>query len=344
MNKDFAECIKRMVKSHGKEILLNGNAKNLMADYCGSQFKKESFIFQRMLEAGCGKLINEADNVPEVERLLVARMEESEGLSPKSTVWLIDLLGLILRGDTGITKTPQEMEEEARAKAIAEAKARADAEAAARERAEVKAKAEADARRKAEAEAANAKAQYKPQQSSSQSSPGTQTNVQQFGWFGWYSDEILIAAFISTGICIAAGIVIGIYRVILLALVCLVALLIIKKVKDDLSLTAEGVAPFICMVVVIAGSLFFIFTAPSSRSSLPAVSPGNETVNVTETVTVISDALNLRASSTGTSEVITTLRKGDVLTVRGNAHDGWLPVAHNGIEGWVSGEYVEKGD
>jgi uncharacterized protein YgiM (DUF1202 family) len=62
----------------------------------------------------------------------------------------------------------------------------------------------------------------------------------------------------------------------------------------------------------------------------------------TVTVTVTADALNLRAGSTGTSEIIKTLKKGEVLTVTGNSHDGWLPVKHDGVEGWVSEQYVEK--
>jgi hypothetical protein len=139
IDKGFQECIQRMVKAHGKKVLLDGKSKNLIGDYCAGQYKKEADILIKLLEAGCGKLINEAENVPEAEHKLVARMEEEKGLSQKATVDLMDLLGFILRGDTGKTITPDEMEAAAKTKAIAEAKARADNEAAARARAEAKA-------------------------------------------------------------------------------------------------------------------------------------------------------------------------------------------------------------
>jgi len=61
----------------------------------------------------------------------------------------------------------------------------------------------------------------------------------------------------------------------------------------------------------------------------------------TQTVTVTSDALNLRAQASGSADIVKTLKKGDKLTVTGKAENGWLPVRHDGSSGWVSGEYVK---
>jgi biotin carboxyl carrier protein len=100
MDKDFADIIQRMADEQGKETLVNGTAKKYLADYCAGQFKKEAGVFRQILEAGCGEHINGADNVLERKRKLMERLEEDNSLSPKATAEYLDLLGLILKGDT----------------------------------------------------------------------------------------------------------------------------------------------------------------------------------------------------------------------------------------------------
>jgi len=115
------------------------------------QVHTEAAIFLKLLEADCGKYINEADNVPERKRQLVERMEDKLGISPKKSMPMLDLLGLLLRGDTSrLAKTPDELrlEEEARIKAEAEAKAKADSEAKAEAKRRAEAAAQAAARQK----------------------------------------------------------------------------------------------------------------------------------------------------------------------------------------------------
>jgi len=98
-DKDFAECMVRMVKDNGKDILLNGKAKAYISDYRG-QFITESKVFIKLLEADCAKYINEADNVLERKLQLVKRMEEEEFITRKFSMPMLDLLGLLLKGDT----------------------------------------------------------------------------------------------------------------------------------------------------------------------------------------------------------------------------------------------------
>jgi len=98
MDKDFADVIKLMVREQGKEVLVNGKAKIFLADYCEGRFVDEADIFRRVLDAGCGEHINNADSVPELKLKLMERLEGSKGLSPRVTAEYLDLLGLILRG------------------------------------------------------------------------------------------------------------------------------------------------------------------------------------------------------------------------------------------------------
>jgi len=100
MDKDFADIIQRMASERGKEVLVNGKAKTYLGDYCGGQFKKEASIFRQILDANCGEHINNADNVPERKQKLMEQLENDNGLSPKATAEYLDLLGLILKGDT----------------------------------------------------------------------------------------------------------------------------------------------------------------------------------------------------------------------------------------------------
>jgi len=101
-DKDFAEAMRRMVKEHGKEVLLGDKAKSYIGDYRG-RFVTESKVFIKLLEADCAKYINEADNVPERKRQLVKRMEDEQYISGKFSMPMLDLLGLLLKGDTSKT-------------------------------------------------------------------------------------------------------------------------------------------------------------------------------------------------------------------------------------------------
>jgi hypothetical protein len=60
------------------------------------------------------------------------------------------------------------------------------------------------------------------------------------------------------------------------------------------------------------------------------------------TGTVISAAANIRsAPDSSKNNVITQMKKGDVLTVTGSVDNGWLPVEVDGQAGYVSADLVE---
>jgi len=97
--KDFAEAMRNMVKDNGKDKLLGDKVRGIVLDYKG-QFDTEATIFLKLLDEGCAKFINEADNVLERKRQLAERMEEKHAISPKHSMPLLDLLGFLLKGDT----------------------------------------------------------------------------------------------------------------------------------------------------------------------------------------------------------------------------------------------------
>jgi formylglycine-generating enzyme required for sulfatase activity len=93
-----------MVRTVGKGVLLDAKkAKSLLADFTRNDFKKETNLLKQMLDAGCARLVNEAGDLADAKRALVTRLEDDHGLSPMGTAELLDLLGLVLRGDTGRT-------------------------------------------------------------------------------------------------------------------------------------------------------------------------------------------------------------------------------------------------
>jgi len=135
IDEGFIEVIRLMVKKHGKEVLVNGKAQLFLNDCCKSKFNLEKQKFREILNADCAKFINEADNVLERKQQLVQRMDEEHGIFPRHSMPLLDLLGLLLRGDTSkITKMPEELkaEEEERINAKIEAKIKVEAEKAVR--------------------------------------------------------------------------------------------------------------------------------------------------------------------------------------------------------------------
>jgi uncharacterized protein YgiM (DUF1202 family) len=94
----------------------------------------------------------------------------------------------------------------------------------------------------------------------------------------------------------------------------------------------------IILLVLSAGGYYTFYRAMQGLPPLPF--PSNQIASA-QTVTVTSDALNLRAEASGSSAVVKTLRKGDRLTVTGEAANGWTPVDHEGAKGWVSTQFVE---
>jgi hypothetical protein len=96
--------------------------------------------------------------------------------------------------------------------------------------------------------------------------------------------------------------------------------------------------------VAVAAALV-IATLYIGRSVIfPASTPAPLEVPAAEAVLpqapVQADRANLRSMPSVDSDIVKTLKKGDVLTVTGDAQNGWLPVEHNGDNGYISAELV----
>lgn len=61
---------------------------------------------------------------------------------------------------------------------------------------------------------------------------------------------------------------------------------------------------------------------------------------VTATVDSGSDSLNVRAAANTTSEVLAKLSAGTQVDVTGPSENGWYPITHQGVAGFVSAEYL----
>ena len=111
MDQEFEVILKQMIKTQGKDVLLDKKRfKPLITDFTRNQFKKETNLLKQMVDADCTKYINDADNVADVKTVLVKRLEDEYGMSPKATTELLDLLGYLLRGNTEKTIVPVSIE------------------------------------------------------------------------------------------------------------------------------------------------------------------------------------------------------------------------------------------
>jgi acid phosphatase family membrane protein YuiD len=80
---------------------------------------------------------------------------------------------------------------------------------------------------------------------------------------------------------------------------------------------------------------------PSAASLFKSKSAAEAATGTTAEAVVIPDALNLRAEAGGQADVLKTLKKGDTLTINGEPVNGWMPVEHEGVKGFVSSELVK---
>jgi serine/threonine protein kinase/uncharacterized protein YgiM (DUF1202 family) len=108
---------------------------------------------------------------------------------------------------------------------------------------------------------------------------------------------------------------------------------------------ARPVKVLTMLTLAVAGTICFLsFSNPVKAENLFPTEMTTKTATVI-IATVTSDALNFRASPSGSGELIKALRKGDTLTVTGEpTENGWMPVEHAGDTGYVSAEYISVSD
>ena len=101
----------------------------------------------------------------------------------------------------------------------------------------------------------------------------------------------------------------------------------ILKSKKKKKKTAIIVFVIIIILIVIIG-----MRSPSKKDNSP-VDLSNAT---------ITGDINFRTEASGESEIIKTIYKDTAVIITGDAVNGWVPIEHEGVKGWVGGAYIKK--
>ena len=112
----------------------------------------------------------------------------------------------------------------------------------------------------------------------------------------------------------------------------------LEELKKDMKSNRGCIFWGVIVVVVIS----FVYGVHQCTTGGFSSFTDTETELVTATVT--AKTLNLRAEASNNAKVVKSLKKGDILTITGEAVNGWAPVTYNGDEGWVYLGYVEIND
>jgi len=97
---NFIAVVQKLSQEQGAAAFLDARrCKSLLADYCGSEYRKERRRLELALDAGYPKLIYEADDVGTAKAAVSRRLQDDDGLSAEAAGDLADLLALALRGE-----------------------------------------------------------------------------------------------------------------------------------------------------------------------------------------------------------------------------------------------------
>jgi len=104
LEQGFIDILKKLVKEQGKAALTDTNkCKAFLADYTGSEYKKESRWLEEAVKAGVAKAIDGADDLAACKKAQIKEVEEELGRSSTIAADIVNTLALVLRGDTTVT-------------------------------------------------------------------------------------------------------------------------------------------------------------------------------------------------------------------------------------------------
>jgi hypothetical protein len=107
MDSGFINILKKLVKEQTSAALTDARkCKALLADYTGSEYKKEKRLFLLAVEAGMAKVIDGADELEPCKKAFIRDLEEDHDLKPETAADIVNTLALVLRGDKTVTQSP----------------------------------------------------------------------------------------------------------------------------------------------------------------------------------------------------------------------------------------------
>jgi formylglycine-generating enzyme required for sulfatase activity len=122
MDKQFIAIIQKLLAEQGKDALNNTSRfKSFLADYfslTGTEYQKECRLLVQAIEAGVGKALNSTQELAICKKQQVKILQEEHLLAEEVAVDVVDVLGLILRGDTSITQMADKASEGAPVSAV----------------------------------------------------------------------------------------------------------------------------------------------------------------------------------------------------------------------------------
>jgi hypothetical protein len=102
MNTQFESIVERLVKEQGQAALLSAaKCKSLLSDYAKNEYRKERHLLLLAIEAGVGKEIAAAADLPICMKIQMRFLKEERFIDERAAAEVIGLLALVLRGYRG---------------------------------------------------------------------------------------------------------------------------------------------------------------------------------------------------------------------------------------------------
>jgi len=103
----FIDILKQLVKEQSSAALMDAKkCKALLADYTRNEYRKQSRLLMLTVEEGLPKIIEGAQDLAACKKAQIRELEEEHGISSVFAADIVNLLALVLRGDTTVTLSP----------------------------------------------------------------------------------------------------------------------------------------------------------------------------------------------------------------------------------------------
>ena len=109
MDQSFINILQQLVKEQTNAALTDARkCKALLADYTGSEYKKEKRLFLLAVEAGMAKVIDGADDLEACKKAFIQELDDDYSLDTEAAEDIINTLALLLRGDKAVTRSARQ--------------------------------------------------------------------------------------------------------------------------------------------------------------------------------------------------------------------------------------------